>query len=367
MSLPSLVDLCIQAAASSCYWTVQRRSLERLPEDAANKLLELLLDRQGGIQGGGRGGAVPLRPASLELFRYCATRVILRGAAVTTEWLAALAGFRHLDTLHLTGCCKINAAALQALILPRSGSSLPSSPTSIPSLATKQQLKLGSRWGASPDEGGTFSASAGPSEVSPPPSTPPRTSLVIAASAATCLRHLDLSGCSQVRDDALPLLAHLTHLQSLSISETSVQGPGLSALTALTGITRLQAGGLKSVCDEAWVGLLSGLTALCHLELWGSDAGSGANGGEQLLLLLAAGLPHLRHLNAAWTPLATLPALPGLQVLDMRHCQLREVWWPAGQPSQMALRQLLLKGAILSGPAAVTDPESPMGLASLIR
>ncbi|GLI64490.1 hypothetical protein VaNZ11_007690 [Volvox africanus] len=357
MSLPSLLDLCIQAAASSRHWTVQRRNLERLPDQAANKLLELLLDRQSRLQGGGRGGAGPLRPATMELFRCSATRVVLRGDAVTAEWLAALAGFRYLDTLHLTGCSKINAAALQALIL--SGSSLPSStsPSTSPSASPNQPLKLGSGRG-------TSDASVhAPREASPPSRRVP----VVASCAGTCLRHLDLSGSSHVRDDALPLLAHLTHLQSLNISETGVLGTGLSTLTALVGLTRLQAGGLKSVGDEAWVGLLSGLTALRHLEMWGSNAGGGANGGEQLLLLLAAGLPHLRHLNVAWASLTTLPALPELQVLDMRHCQLREVWWPAGHPSRMALRQLLLNGATLSGAAAVTDPESPMGLASLLR
>ncbi|GIL56875.1 hypothetical protein Vafri_12114 [Volvox africanus] len=51
----------------------------------------------------------------------------------------------------------------------------------------------------------------------------------------------------------------------------------------------------------------------------------------------------------------------------MRECQLREVWWPAGQPSRMALRQLFLNRATLSGQAAVPDPESPMGLASVLR
>ncbi|GIL56877.1 hypothetical protein Vafri_12114, partial [Volvox africanus] len=359
MSLPSLVDLCIQAAARSRHWTVQRRNLERLPDHAANKLLELLVNLQGGLHGGGRGGANPLRPATLELFRWSATRVWLRGDGVTAEWLAALADFRYLDTLRLTSCKKINAAALKALILP--GSSFPSSAsTSTSPSASNQQLELSF---CLPLEASGASAHT-PDETSPRPSRPVP---VAASSAATCLRHLDLSFCAQVRDDALPLLAHLTHLQSLDISGTGVQGTGLSMLTSLVGLTRLQAGGLQSVGDEAWVGLLSCLTALCHLELSGSKAGDGANDGEALLLLLAAGLPHLRHLNLDWTSLTTLPALPELQVLKMRECQLREVWWPAGQPSRMALRQLFLNRATLSGQAAVPDPESPMGLASVLR
>ncbi|EFJ48222.1 hypothetical protein VOLCADRAFT_91370 [Volvox carteri f. nagariensis] len=372
MAVPSLLDLCIQAAANSVHWTVQRRSLERLPEHAANELLELLLLRQspflggtttakaalltGGVKegrvvgrGGDRGspaaaaggGSTPLRPATLELFLHSVTRVRLWGPAVTLEWLAALSGFSHLETLTLTGCSKLTAAALQPLI---------------------------------------FASGR-------PPASPTLTASPALTPAATSLRHLDISGCSRLGDEALPALASLSCLLSLNITAAPlpvrtfmfgynvlgspflrypcIYGPNPLAVSALAGGCLQR----RAVGDEAWLSLLPHLPALRHLDLWGSDAGGGPDGGEQLLLLLAAGLPLLRYLGAAWTQLSTVPALPELEFLDLRHCWLREVWWPAGQPSPLALRQLLLRGAVLSGQLAAADdpPYSPAGLACVIR
>lgn len=109
--------------------------LQRLPEHAANALLEQLLLRQsslvhapqapggagGGSCAGGRGAAgmtlaaateaavagshpPSLRPATLELFRHCVSRVALRGPGVVPEWLAALAGFRSVGKSVTVSC-----------------------------------------------------------------------------------------------------------------------------------------------------------------------------------------------------------------------------------------------------------------------
>ncbi|KAG2438828.1 hypothetical protein HXX76_005369 [Chlamydomonas incerta] len=96
-AVPSLESLCVLSASEGAFWKVQRRSLERLPEHAANELLALLLVRQPG----------EIRPATLELFRHCVTRLELlppppagaAGQAVAAaysfgpDWAAVLAGF----------------------------------------------------------------------------------------------------------------------------------------------------------------------------------------------------------------------------------------------------------------------------------
>ncbi len=51
------------------------------------------------------------------------------------------------------------------------------------------------------------------------------------------------------------------------------------------------------------------------------------------------------------------------QELDLSHCRLGEVWWPAGEGSCTALRRLVLRGATLGGSAA----GEAAGLAALIR
>jgi hypothetical protein len=75
----------LQSAASSQLWTVQRRSLQCLPEHAANKLLALLLQK-------GTLGAV-----HLNLFHECVTRATIRatpGWQPGGEWVQHLGRFR---------------------------------------------------------------------------------------------------------------------------------------------------------------------------------------------------------------------------------------------------------------------------------
>ncbi|KXZ47009.1 hypothetical protein GPECTOR_39g503 [Gonium pectorale] len=205
----------------------------------------------------------------------------------------------------------------------------------------------------------------------------PSASSAAPGSPLESLESLELRGCVRLGDEAAALLGRLTGLRSLDISETAIRGGGLAALTTLRRLTRLAAGGLQTAGDEAWCGLLPALPQLSHLELWGGGAGGagraasadppaggsgpgGASGGEDLLLALAC-LGELRHLSLAWTGVRTLPAFPGLQVLDLRHCRLSEVWWPTGGPGRLALRQLLLAGAEVEGPAAAA------GIAQLVR
>lgn len=86
---PSLVRLSLEAAAAHDFWTVQRRTVERLPPDLANPLLAALLRR----------GAFDGAPHLLDRFAACATRVEVdaRGCELTVspaQLIAWLSSFR---------------------------------------------------------------------------------------------------------------------------------------------------------------------------------------------------------------------------------------------------------------------------------
>ncbi|GFR43011.1 hypothetical protein Agub_g4011, partial [Astrephomene gubernaculifera] len=493
MTVPSLLELCIEAASQTRHWTVQRRNLERLPDHAANDLLARLIARQsghhtggtttarsgsssdstallrkksstnlarsnlarssssganhasvhasGGSAGGGGGGGVgALRPATLELFRHAVTRVELRGPSWGPEWLAVLAGFSHLHELRLASCSRITSAAIAQLAGGGGGgaatattaaAAAPPPPQQQQQTTVASPASAASSWRRSgrlppstpalaasassrqPSQSPTavistsplFHGSRSPPAAAPPaptvpliPTTPaPAAAAPALSPAAASLCHLDLGGCGRVGDAALGAVGRMGQLMSLSITETGVGGEGLAALTGLSRLTRLEAGGIQSAGNAAWCGLLPHLPRLRHLDIWGSNAGaadafsssssaasnnstkhgivssSSSSGGsgsgtEQFLLLLATCLPQLEQLGLAWTQLRALPALPQLKVLDMRHCQLREVWWPTGRPGgPLALRQLLLAGVELGGGAVVAGETSEWGLAGVIR
>lgn len=80
-SISTLLDLCIQSAASTDSWRHQRRLLEHLPEHAANSLVASLLARKA------------LSATQMELFRHSVTVVHLTGSIATGEALSYLAEF----------------------------------------------------------------------------------------------------------------------------------------------------------------------------------------------------------------------------------------------------------------------------------
>ncbi|KAK4262882.1 hypothetical protein QN277_028381 [Acacia crassicarpa] len=103
-----LVTLCVETACESRQsvdkWRRQRRSLERLPSPLADALLRRLLSRR------------LLYPSLLEVFKYCAEEINVRGEnSVDAEWMAYLGAFRHLRYLNVGGCHRITSSALWAI------------------------------------------------------------------------------------------------------------------------------------------------------------------------------------------------------------------------------------------------------------
>jgi len=101
----TLLEICVNSAASSNYWNVQRRTLERLPEHAADSLLAALLARK----------AINVAH-QLELFKWSVSEVDLRGCSwVGAEHIAYLAEFIHLRRLLLARCTRLKDTALSPL------------------------------------------------------------------------------------------------------------------------------------------------------------------------------------------------------------------------------------------------------------
>eukprot|EP00877_Chromochloris_zofingiensis_P001251 jgi/Chrzof1/11126/Cz05g24210.t1 len=83
----------MQAAASGDYWRVQRRHLQFLPEDAANVLMQELLQQSA------------ISAPQLDLFKYSLTVLKLDCKVLTitvgADWLAYLSTFKQLQVLHI--------------------------------------------------------------------------------------------------------------------------------------------------------------------------------------------------------------------------------------------------------------------------
>ncbi|KAF7828147.1 putative adenylate cyclase regulatory protein isoform X1 [Senna tora] len=103
-----LVSLCMEAACESRdsvdKWRRQKRSLERLPSPLADDLLRRLHTRR------------LLYPSLLEIFKHSAEEIDVRGEnSVDAEWMAYLGAFRHLRSLNVADCHRINSSALWAI------------------------------------------------------------------------------------------------------------------------------------------------------------------------------------------------------------------------------------------------------------
>lgn len=80
-SVPRLLQISIEAAASSGQWRFQRRLLERLPDHAANAILSLLLTRR------------LVTTPQLQLFGRSVTIIHLSGTTATAEALSYVSEF----------------------------------------------------------------------------------------------------------------------------------------------------------------------------------------------------------------------------------------------------------------------------------
>ncbi|GAQ91684.1 hypothetical protein KFL_008340040 [Klebsormidium nitens] len=104
-SVPSLIDLCIEAILSGGLWKYQRRSLERLPSPFVERLFHRLLSSR------------QLSPPLLELFQACLEEVDLSGvSAVDATWLAYVGAYTHLRSLNLAACKNVTDASLWHLL-----------------------------------------------------------------------------------------------------------------------------------------------------------------------------------------------------------------------------------------------------------
>jgi hypothetical protein len=82
---PSLFDICILASASGDLWQVQTRRMAALPEDAANRLLAMLLCC-------GR----LCEPSALQVFRHAASELsIPQSVPLSPQWMSYVAGLRY--------------------------------------------------------------------------------------------------------------------------------------------------------------------------------------------------------------------------------------------------------------------------------
>ncbi|GAX83587.1 hypothetical protein CEUSTIGMA_g11012.t1 [Chlamydomonas eustigma] len=262
--VPTLQELCLAEAASSNLWTVQKRSLEMLPEHAADALLSLIVRFKG------------LTSAhQLELFwksAACLHLSDLPSMQITGEHLAYISGFKHLRYLDLSHSPRLrdsHLAILQQLPHP------------------EQLMHL------------DLSVCRGITEAC----------ISNLTSTFTDLRSLDLSYSGQPSnalyngDDASLLVdvSRLTHLTSLKLAYLG------------------ESFGVLSDRDlAAWSSLLS----LKHLDF----SGAGKAVSESGLLCMQKALTGVTYLNVSQTAVTLLPLLPCLQVLYMEGCLVNEVW-----------------------------------------
>ncbi|PKA54084.1 Serine/threonine-protein kinase BRI1-like 1 [Apostasia shenzhenica] len=219
-----LVELCIEAAASSSEsvekWRRQRRTLERLPSQLADAVLRRL--RRARL----------LFPSLLEVFQHSVEEVDLNGEnSVDAEWMTYLGAFRYLRSLLIADCKNISSASLW----PLSG------------LSSLKELDL-SRCSKITDAGIKHLLSISNLEKLWVSETGLTSDGVMLLSALANLRVLDLGGIP-VTDKALYSLQVLTNLEYLDIWGSDISNIGASTLenfsrlsclnVAWTKVTRL--------------------------------------------------------------------------------------------------------------------------------
>ncbi len=251
-----------------------RYCTQRLPEEAANELLAMLL-ANGHLD----------RPHLLALFQHAATRLHLTptlaphaAGAVDGTWAAYARELEHLAALSLQGCPRLRDAHLAG-------------PWA--SAAALTELSLAGCAGLA---GACLSDSTG------------------ALAQLTSLRSLDLSGAA-APSRALEVVCGPSRVASATLRRPVRAGcgagcTGLAAplhLPSWPGLTRLCVADVPAFDDEAAGLLPDALPALRHLGAAGTPLGLA---GAQMLGFCGA----LAHLDVSWTAVDALPALPTLEV-----------------------------------------------------
>lgn len=154
-------------------------------------------------------------------------------------------------------------------------------------------------------------------------------------SGMSYLKELDLSRCSKVNDAGIKHLLSIRTIETLCISETSVTTNGVTLLSSLKKLTKLDLGGLF-ITDIA-LESLQVLTNLQHLDLWGSDI---SNEGASILVKF----PNLNFLNLAWTKVTVLPNLPSITCLNMSNCSIHSIFKGELNEKKAQLKKLTLSG-----------------------
>ena len=296
-----------QSVASSQLWTVQRRSIQRLPDHAATKLFSMLLHRRAvdaahlahfagsvtvarvqaspGWQPGGEWaqhlarfkcvarrcmlllpGLLPAQhqqhpAARASLCRYLEELQLEGLAKLKDKDLAPLAGLAGLEQLSLRACKQLTSKALPCLA----------------GLTRLRRLDLTGR--------------------RRPLCTTTGLDLVRAARGATGHASSSLQRCHG------PRLA----CPSPSPGADTSMGPGFCCqLTGLAALTSLSLGG-QPTDDEGLAALAQQLPALCRLSIWGSQVSDAA-------VAILADLQQLSSLDLSWTPVQVLPVFPNMQV-----------------------------------------------------
>ena len=199
---------------------MQRRQLERLPEESANELLRLLLERRG------------ISPPQMDLFSRCATAVSLSGPVTGPTWLAHLSAFSALRSLSLRRCTKLRDAHLVALVAALAGAQAP--------LLTLD-----------------LSGCAGLGD-----------GMASALARLSALQALDLSGTAVGPHALAGLVTSLgVQLTSLALEDLPVGNDCCRALAhGMTGLRRLSLAGAVGLGD-AGAAQLSYLSCLTYLDL----------------------------------------------------------------------------------------------------
>ncbi|KAI7725273.1 hypothetical protein M8C21_026071 [Ambrosia artemisiifolia] len=150
-----------------------------------------------------------------------------------------------------------------------------------------------------------------------------------ALSGMRYLKEVDLSRCSKVDDAGIKHLLSIQTIEILCISETSVTANGVTLLSSLKRLSKLDLGGLF-ITDTA-------LASLQHLDLWGSDI---SNEGASILVKF----PNLTFLNLAWTKVTVLPNVSSIVCLNMSNCTIHSIF--KGEGNKAKLSKLIFAGAL---------------------